>query len=1129
VIQFPSEDALLFALSAGLIPPAVAVSPARADRRNGVPWLATESPLPDPVAAALARIGVANVSWIAAGHQVGHWLEAIPLRPDPLPPVVTDQTPVILELTSAEGLAPFVAELFRLGNDRLSVRRVSPLQVGGCDSILLRIVGPPYYTLLHALDPVGPGAPRAYLERAPGVWIQAGWNHPLAGRLQAAAGQLLLVRPPAEWVAIDNRPFRDVYEILDLRPAAAVDWADEPRGPLVVPLGLAPVGAAEAAELCVLQGPATEQVDAFVRDADDRDLIRLAFAVGESDGERVVVLRTRPGPGGAPPPVFDDALACRTYLRLPNLYLPVGARLRPPLRRDATRRLLADDPDRVVWLMPQADGSFVRNVLAESAFRPLTEWVDDVLARDAAVLAQWEQVARFDFGDFIGKDLSLRPAVPKGKGEKRQSGVSPPSPKGKEVRAAGPSPELSPPPEAFTAGPAAPPGELQTRLKQVEEEFLSIPGPLDDPRRLALWPRLAGLNGRLGHKADAGLAWASALWEATDPPAAWTRSWVEVEQALPGPDLTAADLDRLLENQRPSTPDVRPLAAAIVSAGRGRAPELLRRSAAVQQYLERHDHLLPVRAAWLAWHALASGPGNTDVLALARARDRILERLLAGGLVPERDQPGFLRFAGRPEGDRMRAVRGAAGRLRQLVRDWFEQTTTIKGRFDRTPAYVDLFFAFGMARLGEATATRALLRQASAEVEQVGTETHTFLLQALQYRVEQALAGRPHDGPLPPEQREYLDQMRQEERAVPIDETARRSASYAVERLGKESTILQPQEKLDPYRRIKLEQDATVRELVRLTDVHDRGRLAAGLRRLAEQAAVRPAEIRLRVLAEALPLSARVGESATRELIAQVEPALDAAAESDDRVVAENRAVLLERALLFAAHYDLPDMVRAFAGRLGESLRRPAALDAVGSLVGQTLRSLRKLGLKEHTERLLGQVSHAALGGRSLDQARAALPGREWQQALRLLLPVAGAWFNFDRPAEARPILDAARAWLLKPEKKPNDPERPAAQYVTLVNTYIAAAGHAPLDEAVGRVEELFAPGRLDRLPNTMTSNHYYSLLHLGVAEAVVLTLATEDFAVGPAARRWLDDDEYLVRRRIHRDMRAALARAGMT
>ena len=122
----------------------------------------------------------------------------------------------------------------------------------------------------------------------------------------------------------------------------------------------------------------------------------------------------------------------------------------------------------------------------------------------------------------------------------------------------------------------------------------------------------------------------------------------------------------------------------------------------------------------------------------------------------------------------------------------------------------------------------------------------------------------------------------------------------------------------------------------------------------------------------------------------------------------------------------------------------------------------------------------------------------------------------------------AARAWILSPVKKPNDPDRPAQQYVPLVCTYIAAAGQAALDEALGRIDELFTSGRMDRLPNSMTSNFYYSLFHLNVVEAAVLTLATDDFALGPAARRWLDDDEYLVRRRIHGDMRRNLDRSGL-
>jgi hypothetical protein len=51
--------------------------------------------------------------------------------------------------------------------------------------------------------------------------------------------------------------------------------------------------------------------------------------------------------------------------------------------------------------------------------------------------------------------------------------------------------------------------------------------------------------------------------------------------------------------------------------------------------------------------------------------------------------------------------------------------------------------------------------------------------------------------------------------------------------------------------------------------------------------------------------------------------------------------------------------------------------------------------------------------------------------------------------------------------------------------------------------------------------------LHLRIVEEVILALISDDFALGPAGRRWLDDDEFLVRRRIHDDMRRYVAGLG--
>jgi hypothetical protein len=37
--------------------------------------------------------------------------------------------------------------------------------------------------------------------------------------------------------------------------------------------------------------------------------------------------------------------------------------------------------------------------------------------------------------------------------------------------------------------------------------------------------------------------------------------------------------------------------------------------------------------------------------------------------------------------------------------------------------------------------------------------------------------------------------------------------------------------------------------------------------------------------------------------------------------------------------------------------------------------------------------------------------------------------------------------------------------------------------------------------------------------EGLILGYASEDLALGDVGRRWLDEDEYLVRRRIERDL----------
>ena len=63
----------------------------------------------------------------------------------------------------------------------------------------------------------------AFVERAPRVWVEIGYTHPLAEQLKPPEGKLLLLRPPRVWTLLDEAPFRDVYDVLEFtlpaRPA----------------------------------------------------------------------------------------------------------------------------------------------------------------------------------------------------------------------------------------------------------------------------------------------------------------------------------------------------------------------------------------------------------------------------------------------------------------------------------------------------------------------------------------------------------------------------------------------------------------------------------------------------------------------------------------------------------------------------------------------------------------------------------------------------------------------------------------------------------------------------------------------------------------------------------------------
>src|SRR3984957_10126753 len=354
ILLFPNLDTLRLALTSSIVSTDVTLTPAAVTfDTQGKIYLESTTPLSRTTIKNLDKIGVKGSKRHVTENpeEVTCWPQIVPLSKESGTPNVSNQAPVLFELSDADDLPTLVSEMLRLGNDRQGFRWFAEPNEDEPKRVLLRVIGPPYYTLLRAIDKYTAGTKgtvRAYLERSPRVWIEIGYTHPLAEQIRVAEQQLLLIRSPRSWIYLEEAPFQDVYDILQFKlPTAPVGWQEaEEIEKMSVPLRLTSGNASDVAELWILRENAIEQLDTLVRDSDERLMQRLKFAVAtDPQGKRTVILRTIPSK--LPPPAIplENALGFKPYWKLPNLFIPVGRRLHPTLRRDAVRKLLADDPD----------------------------------------------------------------------------------------------------------------------------------------------------------------------------------------------------------------------------------------------------------------------------------------------------------------------------------------------------------------------------------------------------------------------------------------------------------------------------------------------------------------------------------------------------------------------------------------------------------------------------------------------------------------------------------------------------------------------------------------------------------------------------------------------------------------
>lgn len=1063
--------------------------------RDGATVLASEH-LDSAVSASMRERGhdVIDVDTIAGDVErsviVDGLLVAVPPRPVVVRAVPDDVVFVIDDVAAAARLCE---QLLLLGRDDAVVGQIGRVDGAALARTTVRVAAPPFWLLSRVQDGCEPGV-RAFVATSsstppsPGpspspaasppasLYVALGWQHPLAGVLQAAllrrqqvgllAGDGSLERHALPW---GEAPILDAIAPELPEATAAVVTPVQASFPVQLRLAAA-ADEGEEPELFVVDARALPRLQAFIEAAppDELDRVvlgRLAGAAGRS--QTVVRELVRPGVSrlGAR---LQSLLQSPGYVRMvgvEGLYLPAGRRLVPALRERALRALLgllADDDGRAaaaVLVDEDSDGLRLTALAALDA-APLSQLTSYLLTDRRAVYDRLFEDAVLAFPG-VHLERAIR-ATPERAPRARAAPVA-----------------IAPPRRAVWPQPVAPRIASSTTTPDVEalqfEETALQETALTSLEDTAVWGRLAEVKVAL-RRDDAVETMASALFLGAQVPM----------KAIAGLAPEGDALLDLVTLDQPSHMQAVRLCVEVLRLLKGRHDDATGlRDDILQQAtraLSKETLAVPRRLQWATLLGIAGHLG--DPIGLTRAKEVVLGALNTRGLSEVLDLPRFVRTSlamagldvaagagrGQAKGEQVAMLERS---LRTLVPD-------PEGVSDGRSALLKVIFAHGLARAGGAARpilaaletelpahdapVGVLLRLYSARVVFILTRGDVIDDEAWRSEVRQVLATveRPED---------------------------RRVAEWLIKRSAwlKHEPFAEAPTGLRPSLLRVIDGAGTAFEAGSRVDV-------PGAIRDARQV---PGTYDFEVVAaldRLLTLALRTGRD---DGIAESARAAREAA-SSVRILA-HRARLLGATLKAAATIQDAGIVEGClddVAAIAADKNVPSVRDLLAA-IRPALHALRRVGASDAAHRLL--------------QAFVPLTTTHGRETGPLSAAVAEGYLQLGDHEAAAAMLDRAleRVW------------HHSVQHIDRFEAGLAVVttlSHWPTDERHRLIERFIE--RLPMFTDTFTTGRYFPTHQVLLAERIVDTLVDDSTVRTDALQGWLDEDEARVRRRILADWR---------